>query len=260
MRDAHVIPGAGAWSADGTGTAGELGVVVLHGFTGNPITTRPLGERLAAEGRTVRVPRLPGHGTTPRDMAGTRYADWLAAAEHAVDEVLERCRAVVVAGLSMGGTIALDIAARRDVAGVVTINAAVVLPPNPLLPIMGVLQHLVPFVPPKLAGLAEDDVKKPGVSEQAYDRVPMKAGYSLTRAIPRVRASLPQVHAPALVVNSAEDHSVDPGDADVIAAELGSTDVRRLVLADSYHIATLDNDQALLEDAVVDFLADVAPA
>lgn len=260
MRDAHVLPGAGAWAADGTGEAGEVGVVVLHGFTGNPVTTRPLGRRLAADGVTVRVPRLPGHGTTPRDMATTRYADWLAAAEQVVDDLQQRCRAVVVGGLSMGGTLALDVAATRELAGVFTINAIVATPPNPLLPVLRVLQHVVPSLPPSLAGLAEDDIKKPGVSERAYPRVPTKAGYSLSLALPRVRAALPDVRAPALVVNSSEDHSVDPANADVIAAEVGSADVRRLVLTDSYHVATLDNDQQRLEDAVSAFVAEVGGA
>lgn len=258
MRDPDVIPGAEEWTADGRGEAAEVGAVVIHGFTGNPTTTRPLGERLAEDGYRVSVPRLPGHGTTVQDMRSTTYADWLAAAERAVDTLTEACRAVVVCGFSMGGTLTLDIASRRDLAGIVTINSPVVLPSNPLLPIMPLLRRVVPYVPPALAGMTEDDVKRDGVSEQAYSKVPLRAIHSLATALPRVRASLPHVRAPALVVNSAEDHTVDPGDAEVIATELGATDVRRLVLRDSYHVATLDHDRQLLGDAVAAFVAEVA--
>lgn len=257
MADAAVIPGAEWWSARGTGERGEVGVLVVHGFTGNPITTRPLGERLAAAGFTVEVPRLPGHGTTVADMRRRRYADWLATVDRCVDQLQSRCRAVVVGGLSMGGLLTLDVATRRDLAGIVTVNAPIVLPRNPLLPVLPLLAHLVPYVPPAVAGIAEDDIRRPGVTEQAYARVPVGAIHSLARAVERVRGRLGHVRAPALVVNSAEDHTVDPGDAEVIAAGLGSPDVRRMVLHDSYHVATLDHDRDLLAEAVVGFVADV---
>src|SRR5690606_28550399 len=88
VADAVVsIEGAEPWSAAGTGERARTGVVVLHGFTGNPNSTRPLGERLAAEGYRVEVPRLPGHGTDVRDLGRTRYADWVAAAEEVVERV-----------------------------------------------------------------------------------------------------------------------------------------------------------------------------
>ena len=66
---ADLIPGAEAWSADG----GPAGVLVIHGFTGNPGSMRGLAEALAAAGFTVDLPRLPGHGTKVEDMIPTRF-------------------------------------------------------------------------------------------------------------------------------------------------------------------------------------------
>lgn len=250
-----VIEGADAWQADGEGERSRIGVVVVHGFTGNPISTRPLGEHLHGAGYTVDVLRLPGHGTSVQDMAGTRYADWLATVEQAHDDLAARCDQVVLVGLSMGGTLCLDVGARRDVAGVVTVNAQVLDPEGLVARFAGLLQHVIPMVPAAAAGIAEDDIKAGG-TEQAYDQVPAKAGYSLTSALPRVRAQLPQLTAPTLVCWSTEDHTVPPKNSHQLVGMLGG-EVRTLELTDSYHVATLDNDQALLFATIADFVADV---
>src|SRR5262249_23658650 len=78
--ESPVLTGAEASSAEGAASGPEArqrtGVGVIHGFSGSPVSTRPLAEALAALGFRVEAPRLPGHGTHPRDMARTRYADW----------------------------------------------------------------------------------------------------------------------------------------------------------------------------------------
>ena len=68
----EILPGAEPWSAEG----GPTGVLVLHGFTGNPSSMRGLAEAMAAAGHSVELPRLPGHGTTVDDMLTTSWADW----------------------------------------------------------------------------------------------------------------------------------------------------------------------------------------
>ena len=78
----------------------------LHGFTGNPQSMRPLAEAVAAEGYTVELPLLPGHGTAVEDMVPTRWSDYVTAAEAAYIDLARRCDAVAVVALSMGGTLA----------------------------------------------------------------------------------------------------------------------------------------------------------
>lgn len=250
-----VIEGAEAWRADGDEVRGHVGVVVAHGITGNPVSTRPLGERLHADGFTVELLRLPGHGTSPKDMSATRYADWLAAVEAAVDDLSERCEQVALVGLSMGGTLSLDVGSRRDVAAVVTINAQVLEVDGLIARLAPILQHLIPMVPAKLAGIAPDDIKAGG-TEQAYTTIPAKAGNSLTRALRRVRAQLDGLTAPVLVCWSAEDHTVPPANSRALV-ELLPGDVRELELPNSYHVATLDLDQDLLFDTISEFLVEV---
>lgn len=253
------IEGAQAWSATGEGDRARVGVAVVHGFTGNPNSTRPVAERLHREGFTVEVPLLPGHGTSVKDMARTRYADWRAEAERVLDDLRGRCDEVVLVGLSMGGTIALDLAGSRpsDVAGVVTINAQILDPDQLLAKLAPVLQHVAPIVPRDLAGLPSDDIAKPGADERAYPSVSAKAAQSLIRELPRIRAQLVDVTMPLLVAYSPQDHSVPAKNSRAVTEFAASADLTELVLDRSYHVATLDYDAELLEDAIVAFVARV---
>src|SRR5580704_7049564 len=107
IESAPVLPGAESTSFPG----GPVGVLVLHGFTGNPTSMRALAEALAEAGYAVELPRLPGHGTAVEDMLPTRWVDWSGAAEAAFADLAGRCAKVAVAGLSMGGTLAAWLAA-----------------------------------------------------------------------------------------------------------------------------------------------------
>jgi carboxylesterase len=251
--------GAEPWSAAGHGERAKTGVVVLHGFTGNPNSTRPLGQALARAGYRVEVPCLPGHGTTVRDLARTRYADWYAAAENVVTQVAAGCDHLVVVGLSMGGTIALDLAVRRadvvDAAAV--INPLVLAPTQPLARLSPVLQYLLPYVPRDLAGLPTDDIARPSADERAYATVSARAARSLIVELPRIRDGLGRLTRPLLIAHSPRDHSVAPENASALAALVGSEDVRQLVCDRSYHVATLDYDAPRIEAAVLQLLADV---
>ncbi len=106
------MPGAEPFTHDG----GPAGVLVLHGFTGNPQSMRPLAEALAAEGYTVDLPLLPGHGTAVEDMVPTRWSDYAAAAEAAYERLAGRCEAVALVGAVDGGHAGLPAgrAPRRD--------------------------------------------------------------------------------------------------------------------------------------------------
>lgn len=253
------VPGAQPWSADGLGERGRVGVVVTHGFTGNPIATRPLGQRLAAEGYRVEVPCLPGHGTSHRDLGSTRYADWYAALDRLVDHLVAGCEQVVLIGHSMGGTLTLDLASRRgdDIAAAVVINPQVLDPAGLLARLSPLLQYVVPYVPRDLAGLPTDDIARPGVDEGSYRMVAARSARSLIRELPRVRSQLLDLTCPLLVVSSATDHTVPPANAEELLELVGSPDVRRMVCERSYHVPMLDHDAADLEAEIVGFLGSV---
>jgi carboxylesterase len=256
------IEGAEPWSAAGSGTNARTGVVVVHGFTGNPNSTRPLGQRLSEEGYRVEVPRLPGHGTNVRDLARTRYADWIGTVEQVAEQVAAATDHLVLIGLSMGGTMTLDLASRRTdlVDGAVVINPQILSPEQLLARIAPLLQHVVPYVPRDAAGLPSDDIARPTADERAYPMVSAKAAQSLIGELPRIRRQLPQLTQPLLVAYSPQDHSVPCGNARALRELIGRADapVTELVLPRSYHVATLDYDAPLLEAETIRFVAEVA--
>lgn len=258
---ATVIPGAEAWSATGSGDRADTVVVLVHGFTANPKGTRPLAELLHDDGFTVNAVRMPGHGTTLKDLARTRYADWRTAVTGAVDQALRDHERVVLVGHSTGGTLALDLAGHRDdIAAVVAINPFVEAPTTPLARIAPLLQYIIPSLPREAAGLPPNDIAKPGVSEDAYDRVPTKTTQSLLDALGRVRDGLPRLTAPLLLVSSRVDHTVDPGNGDLVAQWVGSTDLRRMFCERSYHVPQLDWEREEVETAVRSFVAEMHDA
>lgn len=237
--DTHLIaPSAAAWSSP----VGDTGVLVLHGFTGNPTAVRPLAERLAAAGHRVELPRLPGHGTTWRDLATTRWDDWAAEADAAFERLGARPRAIV--GLSMGGTLGLHIAQQRphEVAALVVINPAVTFR-HPLRPALGLLKHVVPTFP----GVG-NDIARAGADEYPYPRVPLAAAASLFEAQDTVRAGLGRVTAPTLVLTSRTDHTVDPADSAIVMRGLTAAVTEQMWLERSFHVATLDYDANLIAD------------
>jgi carboxylesterase len=94
-----IMPGCEPLSFAGS----DRGVLVLHGFTGNPSSMRPSRSGPRRPVTRVELPRLPGHGTTVEDMMTTTWDDWSGAALGAYDELAERCERVAIVGLSMGG-------------------------------------------------------------------------------------------------------------------------------------------------------------
>jgi carboxylesterase len=240
-----IMPGCEPYSAKN----GPLGVLVLHGFTGNPSSMRSLGERIAANGYSVEVPRLPGHGTSVEDLMTTTWADWSGAALDAYDELAARSSKVAVVGLSMGGGISAFVAERRDVAAVVFINPVVMPPPKEFI---DGLEALLSSGVESIESIGSD-IKKEGSVEASYSATPLGCVASLFEGLVQVHEELVKITAPSLLLSSREDHVVTSDNGDEIVAK-SSGPVERRWLEDSYHVATIDNDQELVESSAVDFL------
>lgn len=246
--DTHaVLPGCEPWSSPG---GGPHGVLVLHGFTGSPVSMRPLAEAFAGAGFAVEMPRLPGHGTDPADLALTTWDDWLAEASRCLAVLQARTTdgSVVVAGLSMGGALTLALAeAHAELAGIVVINAPVQAPPELAEGLDAMLNGGVEIID-SIGG----DIADPAADEVSYEATPLRPLLSMLNAGAAVRDRLPEIACPVLVITSRQDHVVAPEDSDVIAEAVGGP-VERLFLEKSFHVATLDYDRAELEAAAVAF-------
>lgn len=240
----EIIPGCEPWSADG----GPHGVLVLHGFTGSPQSMRGLAEAFAAAGFAVDLPLLPGHGTSVDDLVETSWDDWSSAAEAAYEALAAQCERVVVAGLSMGGSLTAWLASRHpEIAGIVCVNPAVSIPAE----IASALQEMLDGGVDRIPAIG-GDVADPEGREKAYDATPVAAMLSLAAAARAFGDELGRIACPVLIMTSPQDHVVEPSNSDLLAAGV-SGPVERVTLERSYHVATLDYDKDLINERAVEF-------
>lgn len=228
---------------------GAAGVLVLHGYTGTPRSMRPLADAFDLAGLSVELPLLPGHGTEVADLVERRYADWLAAAQRSFARLAERGGGVVVCGLSMGGTLALNLALLHpDVSGLVLINP-MAAPPAPSL--YALLRAALDGGSVAIPSIGSD-IAKPGQSGGGYDATPIAAMVSIFEATETIAPRLSEITCPALLFSSRTDHVVPTESSDLVEREYGGP-LERIFLERSYHVATLDYDAATIESGAVAF-------
>ncbi|WP_207344282.1 alpha/beta fold hydrolase [Arthrobacter sp. E3] len=236
-----------SFRSPGHGELASIGVAVCHGFTGSPVSMQGWSESLADAGFAINQPLLAGHGTSWQDLSRTPWEHWYRDFEAAYLELAGRCETVFVAGLSMGGALALRVAALHPVAGVVLVNPGLTFS-DKRAKYSGLLQHVMKSVP-----AIGNDIKLPGVSEHAYARTPVAAVHQLSQLFEDTIARLPQVTAPTLVFRSTVDHVVPETSMDILKERIGSSDVQVVRLENSYHVATMDNDAPLIFSQSADF-------
>jgi carboxylesterase len=233
-----------------TFAGGDVGVLLLHGFTGSPQGLRPWGEALRDAGLTVHCPCLPGHGTSWEDLATARHPAWLDASVQALELVAARCDRVAVGSLSFGGGLALHLAATRPelVRSVITVNPWL-FSKDPRLWLLPLLKHVVPTGAGVGSDIADADQR-----EIAYERVPLKALAAARKLQGIVRRELDRVTQPLLCYVSRQDHVVPPANTTWIAEHVASTDVEVVWLERSYHVATLDLERQAIFDGSIAFV------
>jgi carboxylesterase len=244
----RVLPGCDPWSAGG----GRHGVLVLHGITACCQTMRPLAEAFAEQGFTVELPLLPGHGTTVDDLMATGWEDWSGAAEAAYRALAARCDRVVVAGLSMGGSLAIWLAIRHpELAGLVCINPLVRVDDD----VVASARQLLDAGEDRAPAIG-GDIADPSAREVAYDAIPLAPLLSLAEAAEELSGQLELISSPLLLMTSPQDHVVPPTNSDQLAAAVRGP-VQRVSLERSYHVATLDYDRDLIQAEAVQFATKV---
>lgn len=236
-------PAVAAWSH--VAQPGAPGALVVHGFTGNPSSVRVLAEAFAGAGFHVELPRLPGHGTTVADMLTRSWADWSNEVARSLGELAERTDQVVVAGLSMGGALALWVALSRPLdVGVGVVRGLVLVNPLTMAQPPDVRAMLDEFVDNGMVivpGIGTD-IAQPGVVELSYDGTPLRQLISLLDdGMAPIAERYGELTMPLLLFTSRQDHVVEPAQSEHLAATYGGT-VDHRWLDRSFHVATMDYD------------------
>ena len=207
----------------------DTACLLLHGFGGSPFEMEPLVSGLTDLGCTVDVPTLPGHDSSVAEFRRTFFPDWLAHAEERYLSLRRSHKRVIPIGFSMGGSLALLLAARHNPAGVVSLAAPVCLQPwfsfnarTLQILFLPLLKHVFPVMsrrPPRPESRAI-------APHRGYDNVNcLPQLHSLGKGLAILRKTLPDIRCPALVMHDVLDASSWPGSALAIAAKAASRDL-----------------------------------
>ena len=251
MSEPAVMPGCEPFSHVGRGSTG---VLVIHGFTGNPSSMTPQAQASAAAGHHVEQPRLPGHGTTVEDMMTTDWSDWSGEAAAAYDRLAERCDQIVVIGLSMGGTLTLWTGLERQndpkLKGLICVNAATAPQPDD---VVAMVQEMINDGDELMPGIGSD-IADPDVNEIAYEGTPLKQLMSLTNdGLAPIAGRYAELTVPILIFSSTQDHVVPPESSTHLRDTAGG-EVEFVTLERSYHVATQDYDKNLISERSLAFI------
>ena len=230
----------------------EAGIVLIHGFTGAPQEVEPIASALAEQGVSSIGPLLPGHGSEVSRLNRVDWRAWTGAVEDAYREARRRWGSVLVGGLSMGGGLALHLAAHHSAA----LRGAVALA-TPLrlhhlaLPILPWLSRVIDSTTKKGIGISDPALARARVS---YDRRPLAGALQLDRFLGALRQELHAVTCPLFLAHSRGDHAIPFSSMGEIVAGVSSRSIDTLELSRSDHILPLDVEREQLIERIVRFV------
>ena len=200
--------------------------------------------------------RLAGHATTPEDMSRQTKEDWYDSVRDGYAFLSHLASDIAVVGHSMGGCLALSLAAEKKITRIVTLAAAIDINPG-----IGI-EFLPPrekcrdvFFPKARRHITGADI--PPVVNQTYRTMPLVAIHELLAIIEHTKQVLPQITEPALIMQSIGDKTVKPCSAEYIFDNLGSLDKEIVWLEKSGHLLPIDCEREKVFAETADFLAKI---
>ena len=254
---------------------GRVGILLIHGLGGTPIELRFIAQTLARAGNTVYCCQLAGHCGTPEELRRSTWQEWHASVEAAHDMLREHCDTILAGGLSMGGILALHLARNRpdSVHGLLLFAPTLRLDGWSMPWYSRPLHYLRPL-PIKLEfdlaerepyGLKDERVRalvvssmQSGNSGQAgVFSTPMRSFANFNVIVSLVKRELDQVRQPVLIVHPREDDIASIENAQYLQTHLGGL-VETLILDNSYHMVTLDQQRHIVAERAERFVSWVA--
>jgi carboxylesterase len=246
----NIIPTAEPFFFQGN----SIGCLLIHGFTGAPKEMRWMGEYLAQRGFTVLGVRLAGHATRPEDLVRTRWTDWYSSVEDGWHILNDSTKHIFVCGLSLGGVLALYLAAQLPVMGVVTMSTPYDLPDDPRRPLLNVLKWVIPKIPKGPTDQIDQVTARDHID---YPYYPTRSISELDHLMAEMRTVLPDINVPVLLIHSYHDKSIPLKDMHTIYERLGSKNKNSIILENSGHVIPRDQERLQVFEAVEDFIGKV---
>ena len=227
-------------------SGGKIGCVLIHGFTSSPWVLRPFGRALYKNGISVSAPLLPGHGTQPDEMIGVPWKTWIEAVKDATEKLNRTCEKLFLVGHSMGGAIALYLAAEMMLEGVVSLSAPIKLQSRGL--------RFIPVLKFFKKYWKKKSTRRHFPPGTEYDRYPLEAVLELKKLLAETERRLERIHVPALILHARGDRRVSEGNAEIIHRSIGSSEKKVILLNDPTHLIMLGEDQERVIQTVSQFI------
>jgi carboxylesterase len=254
---------------------GRVGILLIHGLGGTPVELRFVAQALGRAGHTVYCCQLAGHCGTPEELRRSTWEEWYASVEEAHDRLKQDCDVILAGGLSMGGILALHLAHNRpeDVQGLLLFAPTLKLDGWSMPWHSKILQYIRPLpirMEIELAerepyGIKDERVRRLVLSSmQSGDSgaagifsTPVRSFAHFNCLVAAVKPNLGKIKQPALIVHPRDDDMASLKNAQHLQSNLGGL-VDTLVLDDSYHIVTLDQQRHIVVDRTERFVDWVA--
>lgn len=225
----------------GKGPRKTIGILMVHGFTISPACFYAYAQKLNQEDYTVSVPLLPGHGQTPAALNDVSASDWFAHLENEYQYLKDQCDHIIIIGISLGGSLALQLAAKYDIKKLLLIAPLVY--PITLLKIGR--YFLMPLL--RLLGIrywtnVAGDVRRQDGFELGYAKTSIHGLNELYQSMLQTRSILPQVQSPTIIFQGQKDNEVPPNKATSILKQIATNNKELVWLADSGHEVPRDHN------------------
>lgn len=236
----------------------KIGVLLIHGFTASPAEMRPLGEFLYENGLVTYGVRLKGHGTSPCDLDSRNAEDWYRSILRGWEVLRMTCAKVFVTGFSMGGCMALRLAAEKgnEIDGLISISTSLRIRNKNIVfaNLVNQINKLVGALP-YLDGIKRFNTSTAENPEINYRNIPISAIHEFKKLMERTEQSLEEVNQPILIIQGEEDPTVDPLSAEIIHENISSED-KKLVMVDAdKHVIVLEKGSTVHQE-VLQFIED----
>lgn len=239
-----------------SGDSSKPACLLIHGFTGTPKEMRGMGEFLNGQGYTCLGIRLAGHATDPEDMIRSRWPDWTASVEDGYQLLRGLTDNIFLIGLSMGGILSLLMSTRLNVKGVVAMSTPSRLPTDYPIWFIELISKVMRYRPKSKEPPGSGWFDKTAYQDHvAYAKNPVRSTAELKKLILAMRASLPDVTVPVLLMHSKDERYILADNAeDIYAGLVNATDKTKLYLTGSGHVLPRDASREQVFQAALAFL------
>ncbi len=240
---------------------------MLHGLRSSPLELSRLAKDVHSQGFSVCAPSIPKYcfGTECGE-----WSEWLAHVQIVLWDLQKKYTTVSVVGLSMGATLAMVLAQREQVNGLVLLSTAMAYDgwAMPWYNFMLSFSKWVPFASryryaeaepygvknPEMRAMIKRALAKDQISEMGADVLSFAYVEQGKRLIKEARANVNAIDCPTLLIHAADDETVHMRNAEWVYEHIASKDKEFIYLGDSYHMITVDNERETVNQESIRFL------